>query len=201
MAQPLLLMGDVQFCKNIYLSILMMSVFIIAEIGINHNGDINLAKEMIDNSVEAGADAVKFQKRDVETVYSKEILDSPRESPWGTTQREQKFGLEFTEKEYDIIHNYCKIKKIKWFASAWDLKSLSFLSKYNFQYNKIASAMIVDESLLEAVAKQKNILLLALECHLTSILIERLKFLEIIIVNSNLCNVFQLTHLMMNKLI
>ena len=98
MAQPLLLMGDVQFCKNIYLSILMMSVFIIAEIGINHNGDINLAKEMIDNSVEAGADAVKFQKRDVETVYSKEILDSPRESPWGTTQREQKFGLEFTER-------------------------------------------------------------------------------------------------------
>ena len=89
----------------------MMSVFIIAEIGINHNGDINLAKEMIDNSVEAGADAVKFQKRDVETVYSKEILDSPRESPWGTTQREQKFGLEFTEKEYDIIHDYCKIKK------------------------------------------------------------------------------------------
>ena len=156
MAQPLLLMGDVQFCKNIYLSILMMSVFIIAEIGINHNGDINLAKEMIDNSVEAGADAVKFQKRDVETVYSKEILDSPRESPWGTTQREQKFGLEFTEKEYDIIHDYCKIKKIKWFASAWDLKSLSFLSKYNFQYNKIASAMIVDESLLEAVAKQKK---------------------------------------------
>ncbi len=156
MAQPLLLMEDVQFCKNIYLNKLKMSVFIIAEIGINHNGDINLAKEMIDNSVEAGADAVKFQKRDVETVYSKEILDSPRESPWGTTQREQKFGLEFTEKEYDIIHNYCKIKKIKWFASAWDLKSLSFLSKYNFQYNKIASAMIVDESLLEAVAKQKK---------------------------------------------
>ena len=73
MAQPLLLMEDVQFCKNIYLNKLKMSVFIIAEIGINHNGDINLAKEMIDNSVEAGADAVKFQKRDVETVYSKKF--------------------------------------------------------------------------------------------------------------------------------
>ena len=88
-----------------------MSVFVIAEIGINHNGDINLAKEMINNSAEAGADAVKFQKRDVETVYSKKILDSPRESPWGKTQREQKFGLEFGEKEYDLIDEYCKKKK------------------------------------------------------------------------------------------
>ena len=99
-----------------------MSVFIIAEIGINHNGNINLAKEMIDNSVEAGADAVKFQKRDIETVYSKELLDSLRESPWGNTQREQKFGLEFDKKEYDIINDYCKKKKIKWFASDLDFK-------------------------------------------------------------------------------
>ena len=133
-----------------------MSVFIIAEIGINHNGNINLAKEMIDNSVEAGADAVKFQKRDIETVYSKELLDSLRESPWGNTQREQKIGLEFDKKEYDIINDYCKKKKIKWFASAWDLKSLSFLSNFNLDYNKIASAMIVDEKFLEAVAKQKK---------------------------------------------
>ena len=87
-----------------------MSVFVIAEIGINHNGDLSLAKEMIDSSVDAGADAVKFQKRDVETVYSKEILDSPRESPWGKTQREQKFGLEFDEKEYNAIDEYCKKK-------------------------------------------------------------------------------------------
>ncbi len=133
-----------------------MSVFVIAEIGINHNGDINLAKEMINNSAEAGADAVKFQKRDVETVYSKKILDSPRESPWGKTQREQKFGLEFGEKEYDLIDEYCKKKKIHWLASAWDLKSLSFLSKYNLAYNKIASAMIIDEKFLEAVAKQRK---------------------------------------------
>ena len=131
-----------------------MSVFVIAEIGINHNGDISLAKEMIDSSADAGADAVKFQKRDVETVYSKEILDSPRESPWGKTQREQKFGLEFDEKEYNTIDEYCKKKKIKWLASAWDLKSLSFLTKYNLEYNKIASAMIIDEKFLESVASQ-----------------------------------------------
>lgn len=133
-----------------------MGVFIIAEIGINHNGNINLAKKMIDSSLDAGADAVKFQKRDVETVYSKEILDSPRESPWGKTQREQKFGLEFDKNDYQIIDEYCKEKKIQWFASAWDLKSLLFLSNYNLKYNKIASAMIVDEKFLKAVAKQKK---------------------------------------------
>ncbi|MAH97782.1 MAG: N-acetylneuraminate synthase [Euryarchaeota archaeon] len=133
-----------------------MGVFIIAEIGINHNGNINLAKKMIDSSLDAGADAVKFQKRDVETVYSKEILDSPRESPWGKTQREQKFGLEFDKNDYQIIDEYCKEKKIQWFASAWDLKSLLFLSNYKLKYNKIASAMIVDEKFLRAVAKQKK---------------------------------------------
>jgi N-acetylneuraminate synthase len=133
-----------------------MSVFVIAEIGINHNGDIELAKKMIDNSVDAGADAVKFQKRDIETVYSKQILDAPRESPWGKTQRDQKTGLEFEKKEYDIINDYCEQKKIKWFASAWDLKSLSFLSNYDLEYNKIASAMIIDEKFLDAVAKQKK---------------------------------------------
>ena len=134
-----------------------MSVFVIAEIGINHNGDINLAKKMIDICVEAGANAVKFQKRDIETVYSKEVLDAPRESPWGKTQREQKLGLEFEENEYIIIDEYCKKNNIEWFASAWDLKSLSFLEKFKSKYNKIASAMIVDEPLLNAVAKQKNI--------------------------------------------
>tara|TARA_B100001093_G_scaffold515536_1_gene592085 strand:+ start:1365 stop:2207 length:843 start_codon:yes stop_codon:yes gene_type:complete len=133
-----------------------MSVFVIAEIGINHNGDINLAKKMIDICVEAGANAVKFQKRDIETVYSKEVLDAPRESPWGKTQREQKLGLEFEENEYIIIDEYCKKNNIEWFASAWDLKSLSFLEKFKSKYNKIASAMIVDEPLLNAVAKQKK---------------------------------------------
>jgi N-acetylneuraminate synthase len=77
-----------------------MSVFVIAEIGINHNGDMNLAKKMIDNSVDAGADAVKFQKRDINVVYTKEFLESHRESPWGKKQRDQKLGLEFNEDQY-----------------------------------------------------------------------------------------------------
>ena len=133
-----------------------MKTFIIAEIGINHNGDLKIAKKMIDSCVNAGADAVKFQKRDINLVYSKEMLSSKRKSPWGTTQREQKEGLEFKEKEYDEIDKYCKSKKIQWFASAWDLNSLNFLKKYNLKYNKIASAMIVDRNLLQEVAKQKK---------------------------------------------
>ena len=133
-----------------------MKIIFIAEIGINHNGSLDKAKEMIDISSEAGADIVKFQKRDVETVYSKEILDAPRESPWGTTTREQKYGLEFGEKEYDEIDAYCKKKGIDWFSSAWDLKSLEFLKKYKKKYNKIASAMIVDKNFLKSVALEKK---------------------------------------------
>src|SRR3990167_8686473 len=110
-----------------------MSVFIIAEIGINHNGDIDIAKKLIDGAVFAGANAVKFQKRTIEKVYTKEYLDSPRESPWGRTQRDQKFGLEFGEGEYDIIDVYCREKGIDWFASTWDLESADFLEKYNLR--------------------------------------------------------------------
>ena len=129
---------------------------IISEIGINHNGNINLAKKMIEESKNAGADLVKFQKRDINLVYSKEILDQKRESPWGTTTREQKAGLEFGAKEYDEIDEFCKKINIKWFASAWDLKSLNFLKKYNLKYNKIASAMIVDKNFLKKVAQEKK---------------------------------------------
>ena len=129
---------------------------IISEIGINHNGDINLAKKMIEESKKAGVDLVKFQKRDIDLVYSKEVLDQFRESPWGNTNRQQKIGLEFEEKEYDEIDKFCKQLQVKWFASAWDLKSLSFLQKYNLEYNKIASAMIVDKNFLEKVAEQKK---------------------------------------------
>ena len=132
----------------------MKKIFYIAEIGINHNGDINIAKELIDNAKSAGFDSVKFQKRNINEVYSKEILDSPRESPWGSSTREQKEGLEFNESQYDEIDNYCKEKDIIWFASAWDVDSLEFLDKYNLEYNKIASAMIVDLNFLEAVAKK-----------------------------------------------
>ena len=133
-----------------------MSVFVIAEIGINHNGNIDLAKKMIDVSVEAGADAVKFQKRDIQSVYTEEFLNSSRESPWGKTQRDQKNGLEFNEKEYKIIDEYCKEKKIYWFASAWDLKSLNFLKSFDCKFNKVASAMIVDTLLLKEIAKEKK---------------------------------------------
>ena len=130
--------------------------YFIGEIGINHNGDLDLAKKMIDYCVDAGADSVKFQKRDINLVYSKDLLDQKRESPWGNTQRHQKEGLEFGEREYRKIDKYCKEKKIKWFASAWDLNSLNFLEKFNLNYNKIASAMIVDKDFLINVAKQKK---------------------------------------------
>ena len=134
----------------------MNKIFIISEIGINHNGDLNLAKKMIEQSVQAGANAVKFQKRDIDLVYSKEELDKPRVSPLGTTQRDQKKGLEFGQKDYEEIDRFCKAKKINWFASAWDLNSLNFLKKFDLKYNKIASAMIVDLNFLNEVAKQKK---------------------------------------------
>tara|TARA_A100001011_G_C14320195_1_gene850165 strand:+ start:1594 stop:2442 length:849 start_codon:yes stop_codon:yes gene_type:complete len=130
--------------------------YLIAEIGINHNGDVNLAKKLIDIAVENKFDAVKFQKRDIKIVYSKEILDTPRQSPWGNTTREQKYGLEFEKNEYDQIDRYCKEKKIEWFASAWDINSLNFLDNYNLKYHKIASAMIVDTKFLIEVSKRKK---------------------------------------------
>jgi len=129
-------------------------VFITAEIGINHNGDIEIAKQIIDSAKNAGCNAVKFQKRSVEKVYSKEILDSPRDSPWGTTTREQKEGLEFGEKEYDIIDKYCKDKEIEWYASAWDIDSQEFLKKYDLKHNKVASAMLTYNKLLEKIAQE-----------------------------------------------
>lgn len=134
----------------------MNRIFIIAEIGINHNGDINLAEKLIDTAVIAGCDAVKFQKRTVDKVYTKEYLDSPRESPWGSTQREQKEGLEFGEKEYAQIDKYCKDKGIAWFASAWDLDAQKFLRRFDLKYNKVASAMLTNEELLREIAKEKK---------------------------------------------
>jgi len=131
-------------------------VFICAEIGINHNGDIEIAKKLIDVAVTSGCDAVKFQKRTIKEVYSKEILDTLRESPWGTTNRDQKLGLEFEKNEYDIIDKYCKSKNIEWFASSWDIDSQYFLKQYNLKYNKIASAMLTHKKLLEIVASEKK---------------------------------------------
>lgn len=133
-----------------------MAIFFIAEIGINHNGDIGIAKKLIDLAVSCGCDAVKFQKRTVEKVYSKEDLDRPRESPWGRTNRDQKLGLEFGKKEYDEIDLYCKEKKLEWFASAWDLDSQIFLRQYNLKYNKVASAMLTHIDLLKLIAEEKK---------------------------------------------
>jgi len=131
-----------------------MSIFIVAEIGINHNGDMSICKELIDVAVDSGSDAVKFQKRDLDEVYTQDFLNSPRESQWGTTQREQKSGLEFSKEQYEEIDQYCKEKNIEWFASAWDLNSQKFLQQFDCKYNKIASAMIVYEDLLKMVAEE-----------------------------------------------
>ena len=127
-------------------------VFVCAELGINHNGDLDITKKLIDYSSEAGFDAVKFQKRNVEKVYSKDYLDGFRESPWGTTQRDQKMGLEFDRKEYEEIDNYCKEKKIKWTASAWDLESQDFISSFNVSFNKLASPMLGHKPLVRKIA-------------------------------------------------
>ncbi len=134
----------------------MSSIFIVGEIGINHNGDLDVAKKLIDVSVEAGADAVKFQKRTIDNVYSAETLDASRESPWGTTQREQKEGLEFGKEEYEEIDSYCNAKGIEWFASAWDLDSQKFLQQFDCKFNKVASAMIVYTELLELIASENK---------------------------------------------
>ena len=112
-------------------------VFITAEIGINHNGDLDIAKKLIDIAADAGCDAVKFQKRTIDNVYAKELLESPRDSPWGKTQRAQKEGLEFSEKQFKIIDAYCKRKKIIWFVSCWDVDSQIQMQKFDLKFNKV----------------------------------------------------------------
>ncbi len=131
-----------------------MKTFVTAEIGINHNGDMSIAKKLIELAVISGCSAVKFQKRTIEKVYSKELLDSPRVSPWGDTQRAQKEGLEFNKEEYEEIDRYCKEKGIEWFASAWDMDSQIFLQQFDLKYNKVASAMLTNMELLEIIANE-----------------------------------------------
>jgi N-acetylneuraminate synthase len=120
---------------------------IIAEMGINANGDIEIAKKMIDIASAAGCDYVKFQKRTVEVVYTEEELDVPRESPWGTTNRHQKHGLEFNYDDYKAIDRYCT-GKIRWFGSPWDALSVGFLHNFKPPFMKIASASLTDHELL-----------------------------------------------------
>ena len=130
--------------------------FIVAEIGINHNGSLDIVKKLIDIAVSSGCDAVKFQKRTVEKIYAKEVLDSPRDSPWGGTTREQKLGLEFSIKDYQIIDQYCKKKKIQWYLSCWDIDSQIQMRKFKTKYNKVASAMLIHEKLLNTIAEERK---------------------------------------------
>jgi N-acetylneuraminate synthase len=133
-----------------------VSLFLIAEIGINHNGDLGIAKQLIDAAAEAGFDAVKFQKRTIDKVYTQEFLDAPRESPWGSTQRAQKEGLEFSAQDYREIDRYCKDKGLQWTASAWDLDAQVFLQQFNCSFNKVASPMLGHVPLLKLIASEKK---------------------------------------------
>ncbi len=122
--------------------------FIIAEIGINHNGNIEIAKKLIDAAVTSGCDAVKFQKRTVDVVYTKDELAKPRENPFGTTNGDLKRGLEFGVEEFGIINAYCQEKGIMWFSSCWDEASVDFMEQFNPPCYKIASASLTDDNLL-----------------------------------------------------
>ncbi|MCI0537714.1 MAG: N-acetylneuraminate synthase family protein [Verrucomicrobiales bacterium] len=133
-----------------------MKIYIIAEIGINHNGDLEIAKKLVDMAKACGCDAVKFQKRTIDIVYSSEVLATPRESPWGTTTRQQKEGLEFDLAEYREIDRYCKSVGMDWFASAWDPLSQVFLRQFDLRHNKLASAMLTHDQFVAAVAEERK---------------------------------------------
>ncbi len=135
---------------------LVDNLYIIAEIGINASGDIETAKKLISMAKECGCDAVKFQKRTIDVVYTPEFLASYRESPWGTTQRAQKEGLEFGKEQYDEIDRYCNWIGIKWSASTWDIESQLFLRKYNVAFNKVASPMLTHIPLITEIASEQK---------------------------------------------
>jgi N-acetylneuraminate synthase len=135
--------------------------YVVAEIGINHNGDLSLAKRLIDVAAAAGCQAVKFQKRTVDVVYSKAELDRPRDSPFGTTNGELKRALEFGAIQYGEIDAHCKSKGIVWFASPWDEASVDFLERYNVPCHKIASASLTDDNLLRHIRKTKKPIILS----------------------------------------
>jgi len=135
--------------------------FIVAEVGINHNGDIALAKKLIDAAVDAGCDAVKFQKRTVDVVYTAEELAKPRENPFGPTNGDLKRGLEFGKAQYQEIDQHCREKGILWFASCWDEASVDFIEKFNPPCYKIASASLTDDGLLHHHRKTGRPLILS----------------------------------------
>ena len=134
----------------------MNSCFLVGEIGINHNGSLNFAKKLINEAKIAGFDAVKFQKRDINVVYSKDYLNETRKSPWGNTQRVQKEALEFSLSDYWEIDNYCKELDIDWFVSCWDINSQIEMRVFSTKWNKVASAMATNIPFLEVVASEKK---------------------------------------------
>ena len=137
-------------------------IYIVAEIGLNHNGDIQIAKQLIKIAKDAGCDAVKFQKRNIDTVYSKTFLDEPRDSPWGNTQRDQKKGLEFNHEQYHELRYLCTEIGIEFSCSAWDKSSLDFLDNFDLSFQKVASALATKIDFIEEVASRKKITLLSL---------------------------------------
>ena len=126
-------------------------VFVIAEIGINHNGNVDLAKELIAAAKKAGCDAVKFQKRTVEAVYTAEELAMPRENPFGPTNGDLKRGLELSQEAYEEIDRFCRERDILWFASPWDEDSVDFLERFDVLFHKIAAASLTDAGLLKKI--------------------------------------------------
>ena len=130
--------------------------YLISELGINCNGDIQIAKQMIKDSKDAGMDAVKFQMRTIDKVYSQAALDAPRESPWGTTTRQQKEGLEFSHAQYQEIDAYCRSLGIDWSASCWDTDSQLFLRSFDPPFNKVASPMLGNWPLLSMIAQERR---------------------------------------------
>lgn len=137
-------------------------IYVVAEIGINHNGSVETAKKMIDVAKQSGCDAVKFQKRDLELVYGKDFLNELRDSPWGTTQGDQKRKLEFGYDEYQELFQYAKLLNLDFSASAWDENSLTFLDKFPMDFQKVASALVSNKNFLYKVAEKNKITLLSL---------------------------------------
>ncbi len=135
--------------------------YVVAEIGINHNGDVNLAKQLIDVAEAAGCNAVKFQKRTIDVVYTPEELAKPRESPFGETNGDLKYGLEFGLGEYQEINRYSHEVDIAWFASCWDEASVDFIAQFNVPCYKIASASLTDDNLLRYTRAQGKPIILA----------------------------------------
>ena len=138
------------------------NIYVISEIGINHNGDFELAKKLIKLSANAGADAVKFQKRTIDLVYTKEELDKHRDSPWGTTNRQQKEGLEFDITVYKELESYSNSLGLDFIVSCWDTNSLKEVEEnLNVKYHKIASALATDKDFLSAVNATKKPVILS----------------------------------------